>query len=436
MGTDRQGMDLGKTERRRGDTARTVSRRPTSLILLVVASLASVATSPPEEDIYATTPGPRVELASHRPEATVEVELDLNSVAASAPTKRVIVRTTPVWDAEPGGTSPGEVLEMAAIDTEGRVLARGNGERLTCDREECIGVAAIQFRLLDPEAGTLVVNWDLAVELHFGAGKVPNDAELNIVFGSAGPGTTEVAASGRVSSQGYHPGAVRIQIHAPDGVPPDAEVLFEPLLVREPAVLLEEQEVHIVTERTRIGVTAPERCHRGSCDWSVLLIARQADWQLVAPPDVPLEVGVATVTPGEVGSVPVSGEPVRLEAEESARLVANVEVDPSLLSGPLFATIDPSVVVEFTLTWDDPDARLVVPRESGFGMDRQDDPTLVATNRVLLDCDRRRCHGSVDLVMEFMEGEGTVSWQARAYVSSFVPGTGADNGLVRLEVFG
>jgi hypothetical protein len=38
--------------------------------------------------------------------------------------------------------------------------------------------------------------------------------------------------------------------------------------------------------------------------------------------------------------------------------------------------------------------------------------------------------------MEFLEGEGTVSWQARAYVSSFVPGTGADNGLVRLEVFG
>jgi hypothetical protein len=69
-------------------------------------------------------------------------------------------------------------------------------------------------------------------------------------------------------------------------------------------------------------------------------------------------------------------------------------------------------------------------------MDRQDDPTLVATNRVLLDCDRRRCHGSVDLVMEFLEGEGTVSWQARAYVSSFVPGTGADNGLVRLEVIG
>jgi hypothetical protein len=116
-------------------------------------------------------------------------------------------------------------------------------------------------------------------------------------------------------------------------------------------------------------------------------------------------------------------------------LVANVEVDPSLLSGPLFATIDPSVVVEFTLTWDDPDARLVVARDSGFGMDRQDDPTLVADNRVPLDCDALRCHGSVDLVMEFLEGEGTVSWQARAYVSSLVPGTDADDGLVRLEVF-
>jgi hypothetical protein len=429
-------MDLGKTERRRGVTARTVSRRPTSLILLVFASLASIATSPPEEDIYSTTPGPRVELASHRPEATVEVELDLNSEAASAPTKRVVVRTTPVWDAESGGRSPGEVLELAVINSEGRVLARGSGETLTCDIEACIGLAEIQFRLLDPEAGTLVVNWELDVYLHFGEGKVPNDAEMNIAFGSAGSGTTEVAASGTVSSQGYHPGAVRIQIHAPDGVPHDAEVQFEPLLVRQPAVLLEEQEVHIVTERTRIGVTAPERCHRGSCDWSVLLIAGQADWQLVAPPDIPLEVGVATVTPGEVGSVPVSGEPVRLEAEESARLVANVEVDPSLLSGPLFATVDPSVVVEFTLTWDDPDARLIVARDSGFGMDRQDDPTLVADNRVPLLCDALRCHGSVDLVMEFLEGEGTVSWQARAYVSSLVPGTDADDGLVRLEVFG
>ncbi|HUP17036.1 MAG TPA: hypothetical protein VM848_13430, partial [Acidimicrobiia bacterium] len=135
-----------------------MSRRPISLILLVVASLASIATSPPEEGISTRSPGPRVELASHRPEATVTVELDLNSEAASAPTKRVIVRTTPVWDAESGGSSPGDGLELAVIDTEGRVLARGNGERLSCDTEECIGVAAIQFRLLDPAAGTLVVN--------------------------------------------------------------------------------------------------------------------------------------------------------------------------------------------------------------------------------------------------------------------------------------
>lgn len=309
---------------------------------------------------------------------------------------------------------------------------------MRCEGEACAELAAVRFRLLDPALGTLVVNWELDARFHFGEGQVPPDAELNFAFGPADPGVTAVAASGRVAADRnrdrYDLRAVRIQIHAPEGVPPDAELRFEPLDTRVTAVLHDAQSVHRLVERVSIPVTPPEGCHQGACDWSLLVIGDLVDWQLVAPAEIDLEVGVAEVTPVELASEPVTGGPVRMGPDEQVRLVATVEVDPSVVAGPDFEGMGALAAVEFTMTWDDPDANLIVSRDTGFTSTRSDS-TLIASKPLPLDCDALRCRAVTEIVVFFsQQGEGTVTWEARAYMPFPVTGQILEDAVLDLEV--
>lgn len=437
-------------------------RRVGSLVLVVVAALASIATTPPPEDVSVREAGPRVELSAEQPEALLVVEIQPNAEAAPAPRKVVLVRATPVWsgqaaveeteETEPlegrvpaGGftttvavPSAAEVLELEVLDADGGVLEIGTGESLRCEGEACAGLAAVRFRLLDPTLGTLVVNWELEARFHFGEGQVPRDADIAIAFGEMDPGVTAVAASGTVAADRnrdrYDLRAVRIQIHAPEGVPPDAELRFEPLDTRVTAVLHEAQSVHRLVERMSVPVTPPDACLQGACDWSLLVIGDLVDWQLVAPPEIGLEVGVAEVTPVELASEPVTGRPVRMGPDEQVRLVATVEVDPSVVAGPDFEGIGVLAAVEFTMTWDDPDANLIVSRDTGFTATRRDS-TLVASNPLPLDCDALRCRGVTDIVVFFsQQGEGTVTWIAQAYIPFLFTGQIPEDAVLVLEV--
>jgi hypothetical protein len=435
-------------------------RRVGSLALVVVASLASIATSPPVEDIWVTESGPRVELSAERPEATVTVEVQPNPEAARAPRKTVTVRATPVWSGQGAGdetveTEPlegrvpaqgtttaivpptAEVLELAALDTDRGVLAVATGERLRCEGENCAEVAAIRFRLLDPTPGILVINWELNAIFHFGE-QVPPDADVSIAFGEMDPGVTAVAASGRVAADihrdRYDFRAVRIQIHAPQGVPPDAELRFEPLDTGLIAVLHEAVDAHLLVERISMPLTAPERCLQGACDWSLLVVGNLVDWQLVAPPEIGVEVGVAEVTPVELASESVTGEAIQLGPGETVRLAATVEVDASVLDGPDFEGLGPLTAVEFTLAWDDPEANLIISRESGFKAARLDS-TVVATDQVAFDCDDLRCRATTEIIISFSQQRaGTVTWQARAYVPFLVTNQIPEGAAVDLEV--
>lgn len=440
-------------------------QRVASLALVVVAALASIATSPPREDISVRGQGTRVELSAEQPEATVSLEIQPSPEAVSAPRKTVTVRATPVWSGQgsaeeteegeetaplegrvPAGgftttvTVPraGEVLELAALDTDGGVLAVATGEWLTCEGEACAQMAAIRFRLLDPTAGTLVVNWELNATFHFGEGEVPPDAELDVVFGPADTEVTDVAGSGRVAMD-IHRGrydfrAVRIQIHAPGGVPSDADLRFEPLQIGLIAVLHETEEAHVLAERISIPLTPPQRCREGVCDWSLLVVGNLVDWQLAAPGGIDLEVGVAEVTPVELASEPVTGEAVRIGPGEQARLVATVEVDASVVDGPDFEGVGPLTAVEFTLNWDDPEPNLIVSRDSGFTAARLDS-TVVATDQVSFDCDDVRCRAVTEIIIFFsQQQEGTVTWQAQAYVPFLVTNRVPGDAVVDLEV--
>lgn len=422
-------------------------RRLGTLVVVTAAAVASIATSPPEESVVNRAEGPRVELTAEEPEITVPIEVMPNAVTEEAEQKRSSVMVQPIWNASSGAQATGgststvpnsrEVLELSILDEGGTVLVSGTGAHLGCNVEGCAKPAAVRFRLIDPSVGRLVLNWDFEVDYFFGEGEVPPGAEIAIEFGEADPGVTTVVVEGALSRPPdrtrYGFGVSRIQIHAPRGIPSDGEVTFEPIYATRGALLHTPEETHEIKQSVAIRLDPPQQCLTGACDWSMLLTGTQTQWQLVAHPELGIQAAVASVTPAELTSPPVSGE-IDLDAGRQSRLSASVEVDRSLLSGPDFDVLGPLVAVEFRLTWEDHDVYLRTPQFD----ESANAPGMRVVYRPLdVVCDERACRGTAESPIFFMpeEASGAVSWEARAFVPYLITGqVPEDDGGIRLEV--
>lgn len=417
-----------------------------TLAVAVVAALASIATSPAEESVHHRANGPRVELTAEEPEIIVPIEVMASPEAEPAAEKRSTVFVQPIWSAVNGGQptdgstptipSTREVLELSFLDATGGVLTSGTGENLSCNVAGCGTPAAVRFHLLDPSVGRFALNWDLEVDYYFGAGEVPQDAEIGVELGDVDSATTVVARGSQTSRirdrTRYGFGITRIQIHAPHGIPADAEVSFEPVQATQGVFLHEPEQTHNVDQHVNIRLRPPQQCQTGPCDWSLLLMGSSAQWQLVAQPELDVEAGVAPVTPVELESAPVSGE-LEIQGGIQSRLSASVELDRSLVDGRDFDVLGPLVAVEFQLTWKDPDVRLRTPEFERLS----NEPGRQVVARVLdVVCDDQTCRGTTETPVFFgaEDASGTVSWEARAFIPYLITGRVPDEGNIDVEV--
>lgn len=416
-----------------------------TLAVAVIAAFATIATSPPEESVRHRTDGPRVELTAEQPEITVPIEVMASPEAEPAAEKRSTVFVQPIWSAVNGGQptdgstptipSTREVLELSFLDAAGGVLTSGTGENLSCNVAGCGTPAAVRFHLLDPSVGRFALNWDLEVDYYFGAGGVPANAEIGVEFGDTDSATTSVVTrsqiAGTTERTRYGFGVTRIQIHAPHGIPADAEVSFEPVYATPGVHLHGPEQTHEVNQNVAIRLSPPQQCQTGPCDWS-LLVTGSAQWQLVAQPELDIEAGVAPVTPVELVSAPVSGE-LDIQSEIQSRLSASVQLDRSLVDGRDFDVQGPLVAVEFQLTWQDPDARLRTPEFERLS----NEPGRQVVARVLdVVCDDQTCRGTTQTPVFFVpeDASGTVSWEARVFIPYLITGRVPDEGNIEVEV--
>lgn len=414
-------------------------RRLSSILLVIVAALASIATSPEDPTVSVRVDGPRFELSPDQPEMTVEVEVVPTPEAESAPDKRVHLRATPVWTNgnETSGSlpRPAEFLETVALDREGRVMATGR-ESFLCDHP-CGDLAAVRFRLLESAPERLIVNWTVEPSFTWESeDDVPREAELAVEFGPVSDGTSDVVADARLDADRdsrYDFGATRIQIHAPEGVTAEPGIRFEPLRAREGSVLHGPVETHPIEHRKSITVEAPDRCRPGtSCDWSLLLVGDGLEWQLVAPPELELVVGLDKVTPVELASEVVTGEPLRLGPGEEGAISLALSVESSYYEGRDFEVVGPVVAVEFRLAWDDPDASLSFG-DSGVAALR-DGSIRVGAIQLAPSCRADSCVAWFDLPVSFRDqAEGVVEWEVQAFIPFLWSGSIPEDGRIELQ---
>ena len=358
-------------------------RHRLSLLMVVVAALATIATSPPSSEIREEHLGLTFDLAAEATEMRLPFEFSISEPARDGESWAVDFDFAMVWR---NVDEEDRLLEVRVLGADGQTVQSQVGPTelgLSC-REECLGGGEVVLTWpAEVTEGSVTVDWQASANASFETDVVPEGAVLS--FSVADPPTR--SASQRVTSGTIEVwpdfrekrrvvARQRVQIVADDT---SAEHWLE--LTGLSQGLPEDSYFYVLADESRTRLTEagstrlepPEGCSL-PCEWSVDLLLvdenahynpAEAGWRLTQSGGDPSEV---TVVDGDIATVAatVSGGPVTLGDDEQISTRVSLEVDPEALSVEDFDIHRPQVVLTLRTIVDESQTQL--PDRGSFGV--------------------------------------------------------------------
>ena len=429
-------------------------RRLLSLLMVMVATLATIATSPPSSEIRGDHQGLTFDLSPEQPEMRLPFEFSISEPAQDADSWIVDFDFSLVWR---DVSEDDRLLEGRLLDGEGQVLQRQAGTSelgLSC-RDECIGGGEVVLSWRPGIAeGSVRVDWEAYANAFFETDELPEGATLS--FEATDPptaststvvatGITELRSDFREIRKVVARQHVQIETNAANAQHwLELTGLFSPNFPEDASfyVLANGSRTRL-TEAGSTFLEPPADCSL-PCKWSVDLLLvdenahsnpAEARWRLTQSGGDPSAV---TVVDGDVATLAktLSGGPLTIGDGEETSTSVSLEVDPEALSVEDFDIHQPQVVLTLTTTVDEsqsqfpdrgrlgvairglapPDSLRVPAENTSIYSDDIDPSRNIISVPAILDCSESGCELEFQIDHEtenFGSGQVTLTWELR-----------------------